>query len=238
MGDGNCGFDSGDGIWHMAPPSTNGSRRAILAPTLLICVGGVGIFCRFFLFLQFSLSDCSLLLLCWGHWIPDRWVCADLVYDFPLGSGKWMYFVLAGTLGNPHCMRDGISDFYWYCMARFFMTSAGTNASLSMHFFLSWSVLVCLSVGSGRPLGPVQKASSAVVKSSQSQVTAVWPATGCDRKSRWSATAVSVLSALHPLRHSLNSYCLSVFLGISSIHKRKGPRSPQIQQILPWKLTQ
>ena len=52
------------------------------------------------------------------------------------------------------------------------MTSAGTNASLSMHFFLSWSVLVCFSVGSGRPLGPVQKAPLAVVKSSQVKLTA------------------------------------------------------------------
>ena len=36
---------------------------------------------------------------------------SDQVCDFPLGSGKWMYFVLAGTLGNPHDLSDGISDF-------------------------------------------------------------------------------------------------------------------------------
>ena len=37
-----------------------------------------------------------------------------------------------------------------------------------MHFSLSWSVLVCLSVGSGRPLGPIIGPSSgSQVKSSQ-----------------------------------------------------------------------
>ena len=44
----------------MATPSKDGSRRANLPHTLLIFVGGVGIFCRFFRFLQFSLSDCSI----------------------------------------------------------------------------------------------------------------------------------------------------------------------------------
>ena len=43
----------------MATPSKDGSRRANLPHTLLIFVGGVGIFSRFFRFLQFSLSDCS-----------------------------------------------------------------------------------------------------------------------------------------------------------------------------------
>ena len=32
MGDGDLGFDSGDGICHMAPPSKDGSRRANLPP--------------------------------------------------------------------------------------------------------------------------------------------------------------------------------------------------------------
>ena len=37
-----------------------------------------------------------------------------------------------------------------------------------MHFSLSWSVLVCLSVGSGRPLGPIiGPFSGSQVKSSQ-----------------------------------------------------------------------
>ena len=44
----------------MTPPSTDGSRRAILPHTLLIFIGGVGIFYCFFRLLQFSLSDCSI----------------------------------------------------------------------------------------------------------------------------------------------------------------------------------
>ena len=35
----------------------------------------------------------------------------DRIYAFLMGSGKWMYFVLAGTLGNLHGLSDGISVF-------------------------------------------------------------------------------------------------------------------------------
>ena len=39
----------------------------------------------------------------------------------------------------------------------FFPTSVGTCLGPLMHLVQSWSVLVCLSVGSGRPLGPLER---------------------------------------------------------------------------------
>ena len=55
----------------------------------------------------------------------------DRICAFPMGSGKWMYFVLAGTLGNPHSLSDGISVFEDIaCLDSIFMTSASTYVPL------------------------------------------------------------------------------------------------------------
>ena len=76
-----------------------------------------------------------------------------------MGSGKWMYFVLAGTLGNLHGLSDGISVFVRILPV--WIVYLGPQQALMYPSYVSLASLLSVScpsvffVGSGLPLEPV-----------------------------------------------------------------------------------